>query len=171
MPQNPGGPPPTGVIIGTWQQEVDKYRAIISAKMLGVYNGNTPAQFKGMTFPQIYDEIINSKPPQQVNPYLAFKVVAQLWLAAKLAGVIIDITQATGRFTNTSEQGISRGISQFASPLQWLMSGQFWVRAGEVALGLVLVGVGLAKLAESNGLAEKIVSATPAGRLAKGLLK
>lgn len=168
MPQNPGGTPP---ITGTWQQQVDKYRALIVTHMPGIYDGNTPAQYKGMTFDAIYNQIINSKPPGQVNPYSAFQIVGQLWLAAKLAGVIINVAQATGGFTNTSEQGISRGISQFTSPLQWLMSGQFWVRAGEVALGLVLVGVGLAKLAESNGLAEKIVSATPAGKLAKGLLK
>lgn len=169
MPQNPGGPPP--VITGSWQTQVDKYRALIVTRMPGIYNGNTPPQYKGMSFPAIFDQIINSKPPGTVNPFSAFQVVGQLWLAAKLAGVIIDVTQATGGFVNTSGQGISRGISQFTSPLQFFMSGEFWARAGEVLLGLVLIGVGMAKLAETNGVAEKIISATPAGGLAKGLLK
>lgn len=42
-----------------------------------------------------------------------------------------------------------------------------WTRIGEVALGLLLIGVGLAKLAESS----PALNAVPGVKIAKGLLK
>lgn len=168
MPPLPGPPPK---ITGSWDEQVTKYRSLVVQAFPGIYNGNNPAQYKGLTFPQIFDAIIASKPHGVMNPQSAYQATALLWITAKLAGVIIATAGGTASFTNTSEQGISRGIAQFTSPLQFLTSGQFWVRAGEIAIGLVLVAVGILKLAEDNGLASSLVNHVPVVKAAKGLLK
>lgn len=170
MPQIPlPGDPVTGVPANRAGQ-VGWYRNYISNAFKGVYNGN--GKYQGMTFPQIYDSILASSP--RISPLDATKDVASIWVAAKLAGVIIAATTVAGTAAAATGQASVNVGSQFASilsPLDFFASPQFWIRAGEVLLGLVLIAAGVSKLAGDSGIAGSIVSKVPAVAAVKKGLK
>lgn len=62
-----------------------------------------------------------------------------------IAGVGQGVAAATGS-----------GLTAAASPLGALFNAHIWIRVGEVALGLILIAVGVAKLTSSVPIATKI---------------
>jgi hypothetical protein len=61
-------------------------------------------------------------------------------------------------------QGITDMGKAVVAIVKAILSAEFWLRAGEVTLGLILIAVGAAKL---SGAASSVVKATPIGRLVK----
>lgn len=86
---------------------------------------------------------------------------------------------AAGGIGNAIAAGVGAGASTqlggnllgaITSPLQFFSSSQFWVRTGEVLLGLVLVSVGMVKLAETSSLAKTVVNNVPAIKAARKIV-
>lgn len=59
---------------------------------------------------------------------------------------------------STPQNPVTAAVKSVTSPLDFIASGAFWVRAGEVFLGLILVAVGTVKLAETNKAAQQVVN-------------
>ena len=87
-----------------------------------------------------------------------------------------DFATGTGTGIGAAVTGSAKTATQLAkdasvitNPLQFFSSSAFWVRAGEVLLGIVLIAAGTAKLAETSQLAKSIVTKTPLGHIAKAI--
>lgn len=144
-------------------QEIAYYQQSIN-KLTGIYEGNN-TKYKGQTFPQIYQALLAQYPTE--SPFVVAQTVLGIYAAARLTNSIQASVNETGTSVGQIAQGTVAGLDSFATPLQFLTSGAFWVRAGEVILGLVLVGVGMVKLAETNGAAKAVVNNTPLGMARK----
>jgi len=153
--------PPAG---DTRQQEEQYYEQHYIDKLDGVYEGSNAA-YKGMTFPQIYQKLIASHP--ELSPGQLALVVIQLHAVAKLTNSIAEATGAAGTFPAKASQGVAQGFAKFTNPLDWLTSNSFWVRVGEVLVGLVLVGVGVTKL----GANSQVIQAIPGVKTIRKFVK
>lgn len=75
---------------------------------------------------------------------------------------------------SSASQGLNMaapGLGLISSPLEFFSSSQFWTRAGQVALGLVLIAVGMVKLAETSPLARSVVNQVPAVKAVRRIVK
>jgi hypothetical protein len=70
--------------------------------------------------------------------------------------------------TGTSGSNILDGLNKFFGNLT---QKETWIRVGEVALGLVLISVGLVKMAENNQIARNIVNQVPVVKAARKIVK
>jgi len=151
----------------TRQQQIDHYAQILS-KLKGTYEGNQ-VDYRGLSAPDFYRKLCAAFPSQ--SPAALASATLGIWAAGGLTSGLASTSGSLGPFISATNAAIPEGIQQATSPLQWLMSGQFWVRAGEVILGIVLVGVGLSKLAESSNAAKAVVNNVPGLKLASKVVK
>src|SRR5215469_3900480 len=147
----------------TRQQQIDHYAQILS-KLKGTYEGNQ-VDYRGLSAPDFYRKLCAAFPSQ--SPAALASATLGIWAAGGLTSGLASTSGSLGPFISAANAAIPEGIR----PLQWLMSGQFWVRTGEVILGIVLVGVGLSKLAESSNAAKAVVNNVPGLKLASKVVK
>jgi hypothetical protein len=163
----PAPPEAAGAALDNW------YMQYLDAHLHGFYNGNN-VKYKGARPSQIYQAIRTAQPG---TPGLAIgNAVLGIWTAAAIAGGIAATTTGLGTFViDTGKAGAAAGntpvghavgttenaISKITSPLDFLTSQAFWVRAGETFLGLALVTVGMVKLSETSSAAKSITGAVP----------
>lgn len=178
MPQiGPPGETSLPIIGGTRQQQLNGYLARYISKLPGTFpSGNNLSQFAGMTYPDIYNQLAQANPNS--SPYSIAVYVEGLYIDAALQKTFIGVFQGTGTITGAIGTGAIKGADQFAKdvspitdPLSFLTSSAFWVRTTEVILGVVLVAVGLSKLAESSPLARSIVNQVPAVKAVRKIVK
>lgn len=74
-----------------------------------------------------------------------------------------------GPGTSAAQKAVASTAAAVTSlnPLAGLFQANLWIRVAEFGVGAIMICVGLAKLGESSPAVQKIVSATPAGRVAK----
>lgn len=145
-----------------------EYYSKYLAKLKGTYEGKQ-VDYRGLNAVDFYKKLCAAEPG--MSPAALASAVLGIWAAGGLTSGLAAAGGTLGPFIQASNAAIPEGIQQATSPLQWLMSGQFWVRAGEVILGIVLMGVGLSKLAESNGAAKAVVNNVPGLKLASKVVK
>lgn len=81
-------------------------------------------------------------------------------------GVTGTAATTVGQAPQKTLEGVAAGLSNtFTNPLFAIFQLNIWIRVAEVGLGVVLIAIGLAKLAPSSA----IVKATPIGRIARSL--
>lgn len=149
------------------QAQIEYYSKYL-AKLKGTYEGNQTA-YRGLNAVQFYQKLCAAEPSQ--SPAALASVVLGIWAAGGLTSGLAGATGSLGPFLQDTNTAIPQAFQQFTSPLQWLMSGQFWVRAGEVIIGVVLIGVGLSKMAETNSAARAIVNNVPGMKLASKVVR
>jgi hypothetical protein len=90
---------------------------------------------------------------RQSNPVLATGLVVAGWVGFP--------TQAAAKSyasTKSPAHAIDKAVSSTAGFLSELSSPNLWLRVAEVALGVVLIAVGLARLTHAGPIVEKIAS-------------
>lgn len=137
------------------------------------YSSGPGTKYNGLTWGEFYIELATAHP--NIDPKALADAVLGQKAAARLTGRLANVGTGLANFVNQSGKaaantnfaGPLKGPLQFASGLGFFTSSQFWVRAGEVLLGLALISVGTVKLAETSQVAQQIVKNTPVGRVAR----
>lgn len=115
-------------------------------------------------------EVMAEQHPNAVNPLT--RILADTWIADYNAALS---TQSQPGGKNASNLGVvgavQNAVGTITSPLDFITSQAFWIRAGEIIAGIILLSVGLVRLSGSSPLASKIVQAVPGAAVAKGLVK
>lgn len=73
-----------------------------------------------------------------------------------LTNAIKNSISGTGQATAQVATGTGLGLAAATNPIGALFQAHIWIRVGEVALGLILIAVGVAKLTNAVPIATKI---------------
>lgn len=135
---------------------------------LGAFGGTVTAAWvtrnpslkplEGNTAPEVYQALKTANP--KATPYRLASAITAIWAGSGLASGIADLVNNVGAATAASAAGTVAGLNQFANavpaitnPLSGLDAffgtlgdASLWIRVGEVLLGLILLGVGAARI-------------------------
>ncbi len=161
----------TGQTPQSRQQQINYYAQFLPH---GTYQGNL-THYKGMTWSQLYIAIAASN--GNASPLALANAVLGVWSAQTLGRNTAAAETGLGKFIKSTEAAAASTNFAAGVPipdvLGFLTSGAFWVRIGEVMIGLALITVGMVKLAETSKAAMAIIgnAPVPSVRLAKRFVK
>lgn len=89
------------------------------------------------------------------HPELTFQQIVQAFLATDLAGALGTTIGQTGTILGQVPQAAAKGAENVT--FHGLNLGSWFLRIGEILLGIVLVGVGVARITGAQNAVSKIV--------------
>jgi hypothetical protein len=119
-----------------------------------------------------YVNIASGSIQRQCNPILAFGLAAAGYFgnpgpaSSTNAFATFEAAQAfasskTGSAASGAVAGATNSALKSLNPLAGLFQANIWLRVGEFALGIVLIGVGLAKLTGAENFISQAVGKVP----------
>jgi hypothetical protein len=126
------------------------------AQLAGSLDTAYPGQGLGQAYTNYANNVISKRP--STTPYQAFQAFGLILATGGVAKALAAGAQGLGSF----EGAAVKASPAVASPLDvfhGLSLGNWFVRIGEILLGIVLVGVGVAKLTGANNIISTAVKA------------
>jgi hypothetical protein len=118
------------------------------------------APYEGDTALQMYDALKTGFP--SATPLQRGSTVYQAWLENGIGSTVQKIVGAAGTALGATATGVETAsyVPSWAAGLTGLLanltSANLWIRVGEIAVGLILLAVGLARLTDAVPVATQI---------------
>ena len=139
------------------QKQIDHYASLLDKKYPGNLSGES------VTLADDYRVYMAAHPEK--NPKTVYDtIIYRLKMLGQVPKTIGDAIGAVGTATGQIGKGTVKGLNIPKDILGGLDLGSMMLRVGEVILGIVLIGVGIAKLTGADNVVSK--AALSAGKLA-----
>jgi hypothetical protein len=158
--------PKVPVLSGSRSHQVSQISQYIDAKLKADGNSDVAAENPNgaVTYGQEFTIYADE------NPNLSAKQAYVGWLLTSVGGALPatfdDIFGATGKAVKPIVEGTVAGLEQTGQDIAGvtdffgrLTEGNLWLRVGEVLLGIVLIGVGLARITGTQNIVSSAVKA------------